>query len=136
MRFDIVTPERRLLSTEATSVEIPGADGDMTVMANHERTITTMRPGILKADTAEGEQRFVVTGGFAEITPEACTVIAERSHAASDVTQELFDEMIAEVNARHDEVKAQNLPGPVDEVAKLLADMVAMGGHIGLSPRQ
>ena len=136
MRLDIVTPERRLLSTDATSVEIPGTEGDMTVMANHERTITTLRPGILKAETSEGEQHFAVTGGFAEITPEACTVIAERSYAVSDVTQELYNELVAEVQARHEEAKTQNLPGPTDEIAKLMADMVAMGTHIGLSTNQ
>lgn len=133
MRLDIVTPERRLLSTDATSVEIPGSEGDLTVMDNHERTITTLRPGVLKAETAEGEQKFVVTGGFAEITDEACTVIAERSHSVDDMTQDIYDTMMSEVRARHDEIVEQNLPGPTDEVVKLMADMVAMGSHIGLS---
>jgi F-type H+-transporting ATPase subunit epsilon len=135
MRLDIVTPERRLLSTEAATIQLPGSDGDMTVMENHERTITTLRPGILKAQTAQGEQQFAVTAGFAEITPEACTVIAEVSLAVGDVTQDIYDGMVAGARKRHEELKAQNLPGPTDEAAKLLADMVAMGTHIGLSPR-
>lgn len=133
MRLDIVTPERRLLSTDATAIEIPGSEGDMTVMDNHERTITTLRPGIVKADTADGEQSFVVTGGFAEVTDEACTVIAERSHGVNDMTQDIYNSMMAELRTRHTEVQEQNLPGPADEIAKLMADMVAMGSHIGLS---
>lgn len=133
MRLDIVTPERRLLSTEASSVDIPASEGDMTVMDNHERTITTLRPGILKADTADGEQSFVVTGGFAEITAEACTVIAERSHGVNDMTQDIYNSMMAELRTRHTEAQDPNLPGPVDEIAKLMADMVAMGSHIGLT---
>ncbi len=135
MRLDIVTPERQLLSAEATSVQIPGAEGDMTVMEGHERTITTLRPGVITAATSEGEKTFAVTGGFAEITAEACSIIAERSHATGDMTQDIFDEMMSEARAKHEDAKAQNLPGPADEAVKLMADMVAMGSHIGLSPR-
>ena len=47
VQFDLVSPERRLASVEASEVQIPGADGDMTAMADHAPTITTLRPGIL-----------------------------------------------------------------------------------------
>ena len=46
-KFDLVSPERRLAQMDATEVQIPGADGDMTAMADHAPTITTLRPGIL-----------------------------------------------------------------------------------------
>ena len=48
MQFDLVSPERRLASAQVASVQIPGADGDMTAMPDHAPTITTLRPGILK----------------------------------------------------------------------------------------
>jgi F-type H+-transporting ATPase subunit epsilon len=76
-----------------------------------------------------------VTGGFAEITAEACTVLAERSHGVTEMDQGIFNEMVAEARARHDAAKAAS-DGPVDEMVKLLADMVAMGTHIGLDPHQ
>lgn len=135
MQFDLVSPERRLTSIQAREVRIPGTDGDMTVMAGHAPVITTLRPGILKVVGTEGEAEFTVTGGFAEITGESCTVLAERSHAVGDMTQAIFDEMLTEVRGRHDEAKAANLPGPTDEIVKLMADMVAMGTHIGLDSR-
>ena len=76
MQFDLVSPERRLASLEASAVQIPGADGDMTAMPDHAPTITTLRPGILKAETSQGASEYVVTGGFAEITAGGITVLA------------------------------------------------------------
>ncbi len=136
MQFDLVSPERRLASVQAREVRLPGADGDMTVMPGHAPVITTLRPGIVRVVGEGKDLEFTVTGGFAEITAGGCTVLAERSHSVSEMTQAIYDEMLAEARARHDEARSQNTPGPVDEVVKLLADMVAMGTHIGLDPKQ
>jgi len=87
MQFDLVSPERELASMEATSVQIPGADGDMTVMADHAPTITTLRPGMLRVDAAGSTHEFVVTGGFAEIGAQGVSVLAERAVARADMTQ-------------------------------------------------
>ena len=138
MQFDLVSPERRLASLKVTSVQIPGADGDMTAMADHAPTITTLRPGILSVEGPEGTQDFVVTGGFAEIRADGVSVLAERALARGDMTQDALDEMIQEAQSTYTKAKEafQNEPGPVDDAAKLLADMVAMGDQIGLSSRQ
>jgi F-type H+-transporting ATPase subunit epsilon len=138
MQFDLVSPERRLASLEVTSVQIPGADGDMTAMAGHSPVITTLRPGVLTVEGPEGTSEYVVTGGFAEITAEGVSVLAERSLAKGDMTQERLDEMIEEAQNEYSKAKEvwQNEPGPVDDAAKLLADMVAMGDEIGLSSKQ
>ena len=68
LQFDLVSPERRLASVEASEVQIPGADGDLTAMAGHAPTITTLRPGVLRIVRSGGTDEFVVLGGFAEIT--------------------------------------------------------------------
>ena len=138
MQFDLVSPERRLASLQVTSVQIPGADGDMTAMEGHAPTITTLRPGVLTVEGPEGSEDYVVTGGFAEITAQGVSVLAERAVAKGDMTQEHLDEMMEEAQEVHARAKEnfQNEPGPVDDAAKLLADMVAMGTHIGLSPKQ
>ena len=136
VQFDLVSPERLLASVAANEVQIPGSEGDMTAMPNHAPLITTLRPGIVKVTGADGEKEYVVTGGFAEINGESISVLAERAIAREDVTQAQFKEMVDEATdklARAQEVYV-NEPGPVDEAAKLLADMVAMGDHIGLSP--
>ncbi len=135
LQFDLVSPERRLASVEATEVQIPGADGDMTAMANHAPTITTLRPGVLRVIHSGGTDEYVVVGGFAEITADSVSVLAESALPRDEVTQEVYDGMIAEAKAAHDNAKEvfKNEPGPVDDAAKLIADMVAVGGHIGLT---
>lgn len=130
MQFDLVSPERRLASVQATAVQIPGAEGDLTAMPAHAPTITTLRPGVLTVHGPEGETKYLVTGGFAEITAEGTTVLAERAHAVEEVTQEMINAWVAEAHEAH---KAAH-PDVVDAAAKMLADMVAMGGHIGLEP--
>jgi len=136
MQFDLVSPERRLASMQAQSVQIPGSEGDLTAMPGHAPVITTLRPGILRAMGDGGEQDFVVTGGFAEITAESCTVLAERSHAVKEVDQGVYNEIVAEARAKYDAAIAAkangNEPGPVDDMVRLMADMVALGTHIGL----
>ena len=131
MQFDLVSPERRLASMQVTAVQIPGAEGDMTAMADHAPTITTLRPGLLRVEGPEGTSEYVVTGGFAEIGGQGgVSVLAERAVARADMTQEQMDSMVAEAHAVYTRAKDnwENEPGPVDDAAKLLADMVAVGG--------
>lgn len=134
MQFDLVSPERRVASLEVTSVQIPGADGDMTAMPGHAPLITTLRPGILRVECTGGTQEYVVTGGFAEIG-ENLSVLAERALPREEMTQETFDAILEEARAALNTAKEVfvNEPGPVDDAAKLLSDMVAMGGDIGLN---
>ncbi len=135
MQFDLVSPERRLASMQASEVRIPGADGDLTALPSHSPTITTLRPGILTVVGPEGQVEFAVTGGFAEIG-ESVTVLAERAMPRDEMTQEVFDAYMDEARGGHETARSANEPGPVDDAAKLLADMVAMGTHIGLDPQQ
>ncbi|MCX7558840.1 F0F1 ATP synthase subunit epsilon [Sulfitobacter sp. F26204] len=138
MQFDLVSPERRLASLQVTSVQIPGADGDLTAMEGHAPTITTLRPGVLSVECPEGPEQFVVTGGFAEIRADGVSVLAERAVAKGDMTQEHLDEMMEEARNMYSKAKEafENEPGPVDDAAKLLSDMVAMGDHMGLTAKQ
>jgi F-type H+-transporting ATPase subunit epsilon len=136
MQFDLVSPERRLLSAHATSVRIPGADGDLTAMPNHAPLITTLRPGVLTVETEKGTEEFVVTGGFAEIG-ETISVLAERALPRSDVDQAAYEALVDEAHAVYQQTKANaDEPGLVDDAVKLLQDMVAVGSHIGLDPKQ
>ncbi len=138
LQFDLVSPERRLASVKATEVQIPGADGDMTAMAGHAPTITTLRPGVLRVVVDGKTEEYVVSGGFAEIGAAGVTVLAEQALPKGEVTQEVFDDMLKSVHEAHAKAKEtfKNEPGPVDDAAKLIADMVAVGGHIGLDPKQ
>ena len=105
MQFDLVSPERRLASAQVASVQIPGADGDLTAMPDHAPTITTLRPGLLTVDGPEGQSQYVVTGGFAEITGEGVSVLAERAVARADMTQATMDEMMEEAKNTYTKAK-------------------------------
>ena len=135
VQFDLVSPERLLASVEASEVQIPGADGDMTAMEGHAPTITTLRPGVLRVVHSGGTDEYVVSGGFAEITAKGVSVLAEQALPRGEMTQEIFNAMIADAKAamKSAEEVFNNDPGPVDDAAKLISDMVAMGGHIGLT---
>ena len=134
MQFDLVSPERRLASLEVTAVQIPGADGDLTAMPGHAPVITNLRPGILKVESPSGNKDYVVTGGFAEMG-EGLSVLAERALPLDELSQDAFDEILEEAKVMYKKVEEefQNQPGPVDDAAKLLSDMVAMGEQIGLN---
>lgn len=134
MQFDLVSPERSLASLEVTSVLVPGADGDMTAMPDHAPVITTLRPGVLRIDGPAGQAEYLVSGGFAEINATSLSVLAEKAMPIGEVTRSHIDEMIEEARAAHETAKEtfKNEPGPVDDAAKLLSDMVALGDHINV----
>ncbi len=84
--FELVSPERLLLSEAASEVILPGTDGEMTVMPSHAPVMTTIKPGIVQVKSAEGKtDRYVVFGGFADILPEGCTLLAESAVHVDDI---------------------------------------------------
>jgi len=87
-KFELVSPERLLVSAQVESVVIPGAEGEMTVMANHAPVMTTVKPGVVSLRTAAGaDERYVVFGGFADILPSGCTLLAESAVAVKDINR-------------------------------------------------
>lgn len=126
MQFDLVSPERKLLSVQVSEVQIPGAEGDLTAMPGHTPTLTTLRPGLLKVVAGGQVSEYAVTGGFAEITPDGVSVLAERALARADLTQGALDGWVAEAQ------RAAKAAGS-DDAAKLVADMAAIGGQVGLN---
>ena len=133
VQFDLVSPERRLASVQAREVQIPGADGDMTAMADHAPTITTLRPGVLRVVHAGGTDDYVVSGGFAEITATTVSVLAEEALPKSELTQSVYDRMVTEAKDAFE--LSKNEPSSVDAAAKTLADTIAIAGAVGLSAR-
>jgi F-type H+-transporting ATPase subunit epsilon len=78
-KFELVSPERLLVSAEVEQVVVPGSEGEMTVLAHHAPVLTTLRPGLLDIGFPGGgeHQRYFVRGGFAEMSPAGLTVLAE-----------------------------------------------------------
>lgn len=85
-KFELVSPERLLVSEQVESVIIPGTEGEMTVMANHAPLMTTVKPGVVTVKLMSGaEERYVVFGGFADVLPEGCTLLAESATPVRDI---------------------------------------------------
>jgi F-type H+-transporting ATPase subunit epsilon len=84
--FELVSPERLVLSEPVDMAVIPGSEGDFGVLAGHSLLIATLRPGVI--DVYQGEQitnRLFVGGGFAEVTESRCTVLADEAIPISEI---------------------------------------------------
>jgi F-type H+-transporting ATPase subunit epsilon len=80
VQFELVAPERLLLSEPVDMVVVPGAEGDFGVLPGHAPLISTVRPGVIETYAGKTvKDRIFVAGGFAEVTRERCTVLAEEA---------------------------------------------------------
>ena len=97
--FELVSPEKLLLSDEVEMIVVPGAEGDFGVLTGHAPLISSLRPGVI--DTYNGdkvEKRIFVAGGFAEVTGERCTVLAEKAVPVEDIDAAAAEERIRAAN--------------------------------------
>ena len=102
-KFELVSPEKLLLSVDAEMVTIPGTEGDMGILVDHAPVMTTLRPGIVEVKLADGsEQSFFVAGGFADATPTSLTVLAEFGIPKTELTAEIFAERKKLAQEAHD----------------------------------
>ncbi|MCQ8783038.1 F0F1 ATP synthase subunit epsilon [Mangrovibrevibacter kandeliae] len=100
-KFELVSPERLLMSEDVTAVVVPGTEGYLTVMAGHAPLMTTLKPGVVEATTSGGAQRRIyVRGGFADISMQGFTLLAETATPVEDLKPEDLDQQIR--NAEED----------------------------------
>lgn len=92
--FDLVSPERMLLSTDADMVTIPGTDGYMGVMAGHMPLVSTLRAGMIDVKIGNQDQRYFIRGGFAEVNATKLTVLAEEAIPMSEMDIAVIDQRI------------------------------------------
>jgi F-type H+-transporting ATPase subunit epsilon len=93
LQFDLVAPERKLASLEASAVQIPGMGGDLTALPNHAPFLTTLRPGIVRVTAGSEVTEYVVTGGFAEVSPTAATILAEQAVLRAEADAAMVSEL-------------------------------------------
>ena len=112
VNFELVSPQRLLLSAEVDMVVVPGAEGDFGVIAEHAPVISTVRPGTITVYQENSvSDRIFVAGGFAEVTAERCTVLAEEAEPLSEIDRSAVEGEIRELRedlgmARSDEERA------------------------------
>ena len=115
-KFELVSPERILISADAEQVVVPGGDGDFAVLVGHAPVISTLRPGVLDITLPGSRRRVFVKGGFAEVEPDRLTVLAEK---AIDV-----EELDAASIARELEVAEASLAVAKTDAAKMHAEFL------------
>ena len=99
--FELVSPERLLLSQEVDMVVVPGEEGDFGVLERHAPMISTLRPGIIQVyEGSSVTERIFVAGGFAEVTPARCTVLAEHAQPVSELERSAVEQRLS--NAKDD----------------------------------
>ena len=107
LHFDLVSPERLLMSEEVEQVDVPGSEGDFGVLPNHAPFVSTLRPGLVSVwQGGKPSDRIFVRGGFAEVTPVGLTVLAEEAIHMDDFDGAAVDAQIK--NAEEDLTDAKD----------------------------
>jgi len=125
LHFDLVSPERLLMSANVEMVTVPGVEGDFGVLVGHAPVITTLRPGVLAVRATAGgeEERIFVRGGFAEVTLEGLTVLAEEAMPLAELDAAALDQRVKDaeedVADAKDEVTRQKAQERLDRLKEL-----------------
>ena len=107
VKIEIVSPERLVISEQARSVTVPGAEGYFTVLGDHAPLMTTLKPGFITVtDTANVAHVFYVRGGFADIAPASLTILAEEARPVADFNRTEIERSSTVVASRCAQVEA------------------------------
>jgi F-type H+-transporting ATPase subunit epsilon len=106
--FDLVSPERLLLSDEADMVTVPATEGYMGVMAGHAPVVTTLRAGMIDVSKDGTDTKFFIRGGFAEISAAKITVLAEDAVPMSEMDLAVLDQRIRDAEENVIAAKSDN----------------------------
>ena len=98
LEFELVSPERLLLSERVEMVVVPGVEGDFGVLEGHAPVISNVRPGVIHVfEGGAVKSRIFVAGGVAEVTPERCTVLAEDAAPIEEIDRAALDQEISDL---------------------------------------
>jgi F-type H+-transporting ATPase subunit epsilon len=128
--LEIVSPEKLLLSRPVDMVVIPGSEGDIGVLEGHTPMIVTLRGGTI--DLYEGDkivEQLFVHGGFAEVTPERCTVLANKAVPLGEVKKAEGEKLLVEAEAGYEAADKSNtaIEDEALDLIQLARSMVDLG---------
>jgi F-type H+-transporting ATPase subunit epsilon len=127
--FELVSPEKLLISQPAEMVVVPGTEGDFGALPRHSPMITGVRPGVIEVyENGRVEKRIFVAGGFAEVNETRITVLAEEAIPLSDLTGEL---VVGRIRAAEADLAAATTDHAKREATRRLA--VAQAMHAALN---
>ena len=126
LNFELVSPERKLASVEAEAVTIPGMLGDLTAMHNHAPFLTNLRPGYVVVRNGPSEEGYFVTGGFAEISNNMVSVLAEEAVEKAAVNRAFIEDKIGQA----EQALADATPTRKQAALQKLNDYKALLGQV------
>ena len=96
IQFELVSPERRLVSEPVKMAVIPGEEGEFGVLAGHSALVASLKPGVVELQTPDQDNRRIfIAGGFADVTPDQCTILAEEAINVSDLDKAELEQQIS-----------------------------------------
>ena len=107
LQFSLVSPERQLFSGEVDQVDIPGTEGDMGIFPDHSPLMAAIRTGAITVYNGGEETQYFVQGGFADVTPEGLTVLAERAGPLAELSADSLTDDIAKAEAKLDGLEGE-----------------------------
>ena len=109
--FDLVSPENLIFNDEVGTIIVPGKDGDLGVLPGHTQVISSLRPGrvIVYSEDKNLVKSFFVSGGFAEINPEKCIVLAESAVELNSLDKSSIEKEIEELGSKEDKESVEQL---------------------------
>ena len=126
--FELVSPEKLVMSKEVSMVVVPGAEGLFGVLPRHTSMLSTLAPGVINVyDGDSVTDSLFVVNGFAEVTEERCTVLAEEVIPVEDIDTEKYEKQIdalKEEASRSTDDSAKKITKNIEEQEKILAAMI------------
>ena len=96
IQFELVSPEAKLVSEPVRMAVIPGGEGEFGVLAGHSSLVAVLKPGVIELSSeGDHEKQFFIAGGFADVTPEQCTVLAEEAVPVSALDRDALEQQAA-----------------------------------------
>ena len=105
--FDLVSPAKLIFTGDVTQVDVPGLEGDFGVLAGHAPLVATLKPGVLTVFADGAPQRYVVLGGFAEVSSEGLTILADIGWPFDEADPQFIHERIKELEESRDKLEAE-----------------------------
>lgn len=122
-KFDLVSPERVLLSADAEQVVVPGVEGQFTVLAGHAPVVSAIMPGVIHVTLTNSKKAIFVKGGFAEVNSESVTVLAAHAFVIDEVDPRQLDSELAAteaaLSAEKDDEALRHISRAIEELKAL-----------------
>lgn len=128
LNFALVSPERELFNGDVDHVVVPGAEGEFGVMPNHAPVMSVVKPGALRVIDGGSERRIFVNGGFADVTPEGLTVLADEAIDLADLDAAKLEQDLKDAA---EDVRDASSDAKRDAAQKALARLEAIKAALG-----